>query len=83
MLVSSRRTLGIEFLNHVTLIAVARHSVERYSYTKVLIAFAWLAEMIGLPYGVGNIMTTLLMELPHSRKQEYEGLPFHLPAKSQ
>jgi len=30
--------------------------------------------MIGFPYGFGNILTTLLMELPHSRKQEYEGL---------
>jgi Zn-dependent protease with chaperone function len=54
------------------LIAVARHTAERYSYSKVLIAFAWLAELIGLPYGFGNIMSTLLMELPHSRQQEYE-----------
>jgi len=51
---------------------VARHTAERYSYSKVIIAFAWLAEIIGFPYGFGNIMTTLLMELPHSRKQEYE-----------
>jgi len=51
---------------------VARHTAERYSYSKVLIAFAWLAEIIGLPSGFGNILTTLLMELPHSRKQEYE-----------
>lgn len=51
---------------------VARHTAERYSYSKVLIAFAWIAEMIGLPYGFGDILTTLLMELPHSRKQEYE-----------
>jgi hypothetical protein len=32
--------------------------------------------MIGLSYGFGNILTTLLMELPHSRKQEYEGSCF-------
>ncbi|KAH9981802.1 peptidase family M48-domain-containing protein [Russula compacta] len=51
---------------------VARHAAERYSYTKIFIAMAWLAELIGLPYGVGGIMTTLLMELPHSRKQEHE-----------
>lgn len=68
--------------NHVTSIAVARHTAERYSYSKVIIAFAWMAEIIGLPYGFGNIMTTLLMELPHSRKQEYEGSSFHLSAKS-
>ncbi|KAH9987050.1 hypothetical protein BJV77DRAFT_1027253 [Russula vinacea] len=54
------------------LIVVARHTAERYSYSKVIIAFAWLAELIGLPYGFGNILTTLLMELPHSRQQEYE-----------
>lgn len=53
---------------------VARHAAERYSYTKIFIALAWLADLIGLPSGVGGIMTTLLMELPHSRKQEYEGL---------
>ena len=53
---------------------VARHAAERYSYTKILIALAWLADLIGLPSGVGSIMTTLLMELPHSRNQEYEGL---------
>jgi hypothetical protein len=55
-------------------IVVARHTAERFSYSKVIIAFAWLAELIGLPYGFGNILTTLLMELPHSRQQEYEGL---------
>jgi hypothetical protein len=65
-----------------TLVPVARHTAERYSYTKILIALAWLADMIGLPSGVGGIMTTLLMELPHSRKQEYEGpclFPFCVP----
>jgi hypothetical protein len=64
------------------LVPVARHAAERYSYTKIFIALAWLADMIGLPSGVGGIMTTLLMELPHSRKQEYEGsclFPFCVP----
>ncbi|KAI9433225.1 hypothetical protein H4582DRAFT_1989770 [Lactarius indigo] len=51
---------------------VARHSAERYSYSKILIAMAWLADIIGLPSGVGGLATTLLMDLPHSRKQEYE-----------
>jgi len=51
---------------------VARHAAERYSYSKILIAMAWLADAVGLPSGVGGIITTLLMELPHSRKQEYE-----------
>jgi hypothetical protein len=53
---------------------VARHVAERYSYSKIFIALAWLAEAIGLPSGLGGIMTTLLMDLPHSRTQEYEGL---------
>ncbi|KAH9054686.1 peptidase family M48-domain-containing protein [Lactarius vividus] len=52
---------------------VARHSAERYSYSKIFIAMAWLADIIGLPSGVGGLATTLLMDLPHSRKQEYEG----------
>jgi hypothetical protein len=52
---------------------VARHTAERYSYSKILIGLAWLADLIGLPSGIGGIMTTLLMELPHSRQQEYEG----------
>jgi hypothetical protein len=34
---------------------------------------AWLADIIGLPSGIGGLATTLLMDLPHSRKQEYEG----------
>ena len=39
---------------------------------------AWLAEIVGLPSGIGGLATTLLMDLPHSRKQEYEGsYPFH------
>jgi|SRR6266404_9657045 len=53
--------------------AVARHTAERYSYSKIFIAMAWLADLIGLPSGIGGLATTLLMDLPHSRKQEYEG----------
>jgi hypothetical protein len=55
------------------ILAVARHSAERYSYSKIFIAMAWLADLIGLPSGIGGLATTLLMDLPHSRKQEYEG----------
>lgn len=72
-LVQSTR-FASEHFNHVKSIVVARHTAERYSYSKVLIAFAWLAEIVGLPNGFGNILTTLLIELPHSRSQEYEGL---------
>jgi hypothetical protein len=34
---------------------------------------AWLADIVGLPTGIGGLATTLLMDLPHSRTQEYEG----------
>jgi hypothetical protein len=54
-------------------LVVARHTAERYSYSKIFIAMAWLADIVGLPTGIGGLATTLLMELPHSRKQEYEG----------
>lgn len=70
---------SIRFAQSRNSIAVARHTAERYSFTRVLIASAWLADMIGIPSGFGEILTKLLMELPHSRTQEHEGLyPFLL-----
>ncbi|KAI0289061.1 peptidase family M48-domain-containing protein [Russula brevipes] len=51
---------------------VARHAAERFSYAKIIIAIAFLAEAVGLPTGFGQILTKLLVDLPHSRKQEYE-----------
>jgi len=51
---------------------VARHAVGRYSYSKIFIGLAWLADLIGLPSGIGGIMTTLLMELLRSRRREHE-----------
>jgi Zn-dependent protease with chaperone function len=52
---------------------VARHTSERYSSMKVLIAFATLLEVLGLDVGVAKFLTTYLLELPNSRTQELEG----------
>jgi hypothetical protein len=71
MLVSTLHSVSYNLENHM--LVVARHTAERYSYSKIFIAMAWLAEIIGLPTGIGGLATTLLMDLPHSRTQEYEG----------
>ena len=62
---------GIE-IAHV----VARHNAERYSSMKVLIAFATFLELLGLDYGIARLLTTFLLDLPNSRKQELEGSYF-------
>lgn len=54
---------------------VARHSLERYSSNKVLLAMATLLSALGLDFGWSQMLTTLLLELPNSRKQELEGSP--------
>ncbi|KAN0137529.1 peptidase family M48 domain containing protein [Lactarius tabidus] len=63
---------------------VARHTAERYSYSKIFIAMGWLADIVGLPTGIGGLATTLLMDLPHSRTQEYEAdkIGLNLSAKA-
>ena len=52
---------------------VARHNAERYSSMKVLLAFATLLEVLGLDIGIARLLTTFLLDLPNSRKQELEG----------
>jgi len=64
---SSTLSHGIE-IAHV----VARHNAERYSSMKVLLAFATLLEVLGLDYGIAKLLTTFLLDLPNSRKQELE-----------
>ena len=64
----SMLTRGIE-IAHV----VARHNAERYSSMKVLLAFATLLEVLGLDIGIARLLTTFLLDLPNSRKQELEG----------
>ena len=41
---------------------------------KVLLAFATLLEVLGLDVGVARLLTSFLLDLPNSRKQEREGL---------
>jgi hypothetical protein len=53
---------------------VARHSAERHSYVKVMIAFVGLIELVGLDFGFSRLISTLLLDLPNSRVQELEGL---------
>jgi len=52
---------------------VARHNAERYSSMKVLLVFATLLEVLGLDIGIARVLTTFLLDLPNSRKQELEG----------
>ena len=40
---------------------------------KVLLAFATILEVLGLDYGIARVLTTFLLDLPNSRKQELEG----------
>jgi hypothetical protein len=57
---------------------VARHASERYSSSKVFLAVAFLMQTVfGFDFGLANLISTLLLELPNSRTQEYEGV-FHV-----
>ncbi|THH32674.1 hypothetical protein EUX98_g1525 [Antrodiella citrinella] len=51
---------------------VARHNSERYSNMKALVFITYLLDYIGLDVGIGRLITTLMMDLPNSRKLEYE-----------
>lgn len=54
---------------------VARHASERYSSSKVFLAVAFLLQAVfGFDFGITNLISTLLLELPNSRTQEYEGV---------
>lgn len=46
---------------------------ERVSYSKVLLVFATVLASLGVDFGLSNVISTLLLELPNTRKQEYEG----------
>jgi hypothetical protein len=53
--------------------SVARHSSEKYAGTKVFYGIGLLLNMLGLDFDLARLITTYLMELPNSRKQEMEG----------
>ena len=50
---------------------VARHASERYSSMKVFILLAFILEWVGIPFA--STTTSLLYDLPNSRKMESEG----------
>lgn len=52
---------------------MARHNAERMSSLVVIFALQFLLQVIGFDFGISNIATTLLLELPNSRAQELEG----------
>ncbi|KAG1750622.1 peptidase family M48-domain-containing protein [Suillus paluster] len=60
-------------LGHEIAHVVARHASERYSSSKVFLAVAFLLQtVLGFDFGITNLISTLLLELPNSRTQEYE-----------
>ncbi|KAG2340088.1 hypothetical protein BDR05DRAFT_1061767 [Suillus weaverae] len=60
-------------LGHEIAHVVARHASERYSSSKVFLAIAVLLQTVfGFDFGITNLISTLLLELPNSRTQEYE-----------
>lgn len=61
-------------------LTVARHNSERYSSVKVIIFLAYMLEILGIDFGAARIATTLLLDLPNSRKLEYEGVFTHGPS---
>ncbi|GJE94132.1 peptidase family M48-domain-containing protein [Phanerochaete sordida] len=52
--------------------AVAKHSLERYASSKIVLLFMTAVAAIGLDFGLGSVLGTLLLELPNSRTQELE-----------
>jgi len=59
----------------LNIFSVARHASERYSSSKVFLAVAFLLQTVfGFDFGITNLISTLLLELPNSRTQEYEGV---------
>ncbi|KAG0697831.1 peptidase family M48-domain-containing protein [Suillus ampliporus] len=60
-------------LGHEIAHVVARHASERYSSSKVFLGIAFLLQtVLGFDFGITSLISTLLLELPNSRTQEYE-----------
>lgn len=59
-------------LGHEIAHVVARHNSERVSNSKVLLVLVSLLSLVGLDFGLSNMLSTVLLELPNGRKQEYE-----------
>uniref|UniRef100_V5GP75 Peptidase M48 domain-containing protein n=1 Tax=Kalmanozyma brasiliensis (strain GHG001) TaxID=1365824 RepID=V5GP75_KALBG len=59
-------------LGHEVAHQVARHSAEKVSGYKVLVAGSFLLDAFGLDIGLSRTLLTLLLSLPNSRKTELE-----------
>lgn len=53
--------------------AVARHTAEKISSSTLLFVAATVFHLLGLDLGISNLISSLVLELPNSRKQELEG----------
>lgn len=49
-----------------------RHSGERMSFMKVFIGLAIALQAVGIDFGLSNALMKVVLELPNSRKAEYE-----------
>ncbi|KAJ3556855.1 hypothetical protein NM688_g1791 [Phlebia brevispora] len=59
-------------LGHEIAHVVARHSSERISSSKIMLAAVSVLAMVGLDLGLSNMLSQLLLELPNGRRQEFE-----------
>ncbi|GAA5823433.1 hypothetical protein JCM5353_002146 [Sporobolomyces roseus] len=59
-------------LGHEIAHQVARHSAERLSSMKVLVALSYLLTTLGLDLGLSRVLLNVGMTLPNSRKNESE-----------
>ncbi|KAF5378075.1 hypothetical protein D9615_007517 [Tricholomella constricta] len=51
---------------------VARHSAERISSQTITFTLLFMAQLLGLDFGMSNAVQSLLFQLPNSRTQELE-----------
>ncbi|KAF7791990.1 hypothetical protein EIP86_003017 [Pleurotus ostreatoroseus] len=59
-------------IGHEIAHTVARHASERVSSAKIGLAVISLLALMGLDFGLSNLVSTLLLELPNGRKKELE-----------
>lgn len=59
-------------MSHEVAHQIARHSAEKMSGSKVLMALAFVMDMLGFDVGLSRIALNLMLSLPNSRKIESE-----------
>ena len=64
--------LALSFLYKPT---VLRHSAETMSTMRVAFLVAFAIDIVIGTHGAGGLLTSLIMNLPNSRKKELEGEP--------